>query len=325
MNTLLLNRDFKLPDDGWFHVVPLGEYPHRQGKVVQVLDNKATEAIVTAFKLESSKENYPGILVDFDHFSSVATQSSKAAGWITELQNRENGVWANIRWTEEGSTAVKGGSYRLVSPTWTMDQCETVKNYTLKNKLDPKFFPSAERWPLVRPLKLHSLALTNEPNLGGMVPLTNRNASDDAAATPNTQPQRRNDMENLKKALGLAADATEEQAIAEVTKIKNRATEAESNASKLTEENKVLLNSQVDADLLKYANRIKPESKDALKAQLLSNRSGTIALLESLADIQVHQPLHNRAESKTPTEEKKEDKPAAPRDEVAIWNAQFKK
>jgi len=34
--------------------------------------------------------------------------SSEAAGWITELESRDTGLWARVRWSDAGLAAVRG-------------------------------------------------------------------------------------------------------------------------------------------------------------------------------------------------------------------------
>ncbi len=155
INLPITNRDFELPEDGFFHIAPLGEFAHSSG-VKQVVDLAAVKSMVNRFQEEANQPNFPGMLIDFDHFSHSADQTSAAAGWITELQNRANGLWAKIRWSDLGDAAVKGGRYRLVSPVWNRSDCEDLG--------DSK----------VRPLRLDRVALTNDPNLKGLTPLSNR-------------------------------------------------------------------------------------------------------------------------------------------------------
>lgn len=163
----ITNRDFKLPDDGWIQVAPLGEHPHPSG-IIQVLDKEACEAMVNRFNEEAKSENFPGLLLDFDHFSSDTKAPSTAAGWIEKLENRADGLWAQVRWSTDGEAAIKGGNYRLVSPVWNRSQCEVVGNPD-----DKKF----------RPQRLDRAALTNDPVLKGMCPVSNRSGSGDDADT----------------------------------------------------------------------------------------------------------------------------------------------
>ena len=86
---LILNRDFELPADGWYHIAPLGEFPHAAAGVVQIIDADACRAIVNAFRDQAAKPNFPGLLIDFDHFSLDRQKPSEAAGWISDVQFRE--------------------------------------------------------------------------------------------------------------------------------------------------------------------------------------------------------------------------------------------
>jgi hypothetical protein len=162
--------DFKFEKDGWVHVMPLGEFPHAEAGVVQVIDSEALKAITEDFKAKAGTENFPGLLVDFDHFSMDTDKPSEAAGWITELKADDEGLWAKVRWTAKGETAVTGGEYRLVSPVFPKPSlCEDLGESR------------------IRPRQLQSVALTNEPNIKGARPLTNREPAgpEQPTETPN--------------------------------------------------------------------------------------------------------------------------------------------
>ncbi len=175
MNTLILNREtFQMPEDGWYQMAPLGEFPHLASGVVQVVDAAACVSMVNRFNEESQAENFAGLLIDFDHFSLDRGNKSEAAGWIVALEFRAprdeggnlkpevgNGLWAKIRWSDLGEDAVKGGRYRFLSPVWTRADCEELGN------------------DRVRPVRLLNAAVTNDPNLKGMVPLSNRQQTAD--------------------------------------------------------------------------------------------------------------------------------------------------
>ena len=99
---LILNRDFKMPDDGWCQLAPLGEFPHAAAGIVQVIDREACEAMAARFGEQAGvapfdklrAESFPGVLIDFDHFSLDAGQRSEAAGWIVALEARGGGAAA---------------------------------------------------------------------------------------------------------------------------------------------------------------------------------------------------------------------------------------
>jgi len=151
------NKDFVLAADGWVQVTPCGEFPHAGAGVVQVIDRAACDRIAAEFDARKSDANFPGVLVDFDHFSLDTGQSSEAAGWITELESRDTGLWARVRWSDAGLSAVRGGRFRLMSPVFPPPSaCEDLGGGK------------------IRPRALVSVALTNEPNIKGGRPIANR-------------------------------------------------------------------------------------------------------------------------------------------------------
>ena len=151
------NNTFVLAGDGWVQVTPCGEFPHVGAGVTQVIDREACDRIAAEFNGRKTDANFPGVLVDFDHFSLDTAQSSEAAGWITELESRDTGLWARVRWSDAGLSAVRGGRFRLMSPVFPpLSACEDLGGGK------------------IRPVMLVSVALTNEPNIKGGRPLANR-------------------------------------------------------------------------------------------------------------------------------------------------------
>ncbi len=148
---------FALPKDGWYHLAPRGEFSgidDLTGAVVtQTLDDEAFAAILADFNQQAAAENFSGILIDYDHFSSDPDKSSEAAGWITELQVREDGLWFRVRWSNIGESNLKAGCYRFISPVFG-------GAYTDKTT--------------ARPVKLLAAGLTNDPNFKTLRPLSNR-------------------------------------------------------------------------------------------------------------------------------------------------------
>ena len=164
MNAVLMNRDgFQVPADGFYQIAPLGEFGHAQAGLVQVVDAEACAAMVNRFTEDAKLPNFAGLLVDFDHFSLDGEKKSEAAGWITALENRDGGLFAKIRWSDVGDAAVKGGRYRFLSPVWARGDCADLGNGR------------------VRPMRLLNAAVTNDPNLKGMQPLSNSGQSSEVS------------------------------------------------------------------------------------------------------------------------------------------------
>ncbi len=128
-----ISNRFTVPSD-WIQVAPIGEFPHAKAGLVQVLDRDAITAMANTFN-EQKKE----ALVDFDHRSQNPEHKSEAAAWISNLEARNDGLYAKMRWTDEGKKAVEGGTYRFISPVWKREDCVDLGN----NRCRPMVFDSA--------------------------------------------------------------------------------------------------------------------------------------------------------------------------------------
>ncbi len=321
---LILNRNFELPDDGWYQLAPLGEFPHQGAGVCQLIDADACGRMIEAFENAQSKtDNFPGLLIDFDHFSLDAEKHSEAAGWITNLkfissppssessvvknESASPGLYANIRWSDVGEAAVRGGRYRFLSPVWVKADCEDLGD----NRL--------------RPIRLLNAAVTNDPNLKGILPLSNRNSApsvvkDSPAAFDNASSYKNPDLtqEELMKAivdallkkLDLPPEAGADviqSAIENITPpgdVEALLNRAESAEGKIADLEKAQLESDADAFLDEHADVI--ENRDEVRTQFLENRQLTESVFKNLksppsaqppvpsASPDTRRPLHNR-------------------------------
>ena len=309
---------FQLPKDGWYHLIPSGEYPGlledasgTKTRVIQVCDTASLNAIVNRFTLEASQPNFGGVLIDQEHFSYDPGKSTEAFGWIKELQHRGidadrhapgTGVWARIEWTDTGAPAVSTGRYRFISPVWQPKDCEILTDKS----------GNATR---LRPLRLDTAGLTNKPNMHGMVPLSNRKPSQQDAASTQTKTESIAEplMNQIATKLGLSAEASEEAILGELARILNRAADAETRLRPLADENASLKNridslesEQIDADL--DAHGIREENvRGKLRPVLIpmKNRAERVGFLDLIAKpsaptSQPVKPLTNRDLSKTP-------------------------
>ena len=275
MKSLILNRDFRHPTDGFYQLMPFGEFPADldevvDGKVVtrevvQVCDIQSGQAIANRFQAAAAAAGFPGMLVDYDHFSLDKAKESIAAGWITEMVNRDDGLYGRIRWTASGQPKVDGGDYRFLSPVFDPALCEDLGG----NRL--------------RPLDMLLSALTNDHNMKTMKPLTNRAAGAPESGTetkPQQQERNAQMMTKLLPVLALVATASEDDVVAAVQKLVNRSKEADGLQAKVTALEKADLERQVEADLEKFAPVI--QNRDEVKQQLLTNREGTLKILRAM-------------------------------------------
>lgn len=214
MNSPVLNRDFAHPSDGWYQIEAKGEHPNRAAGVVQVIDDEAAQNIVNRFNEDAANgklRHGNEMLIDHEHFSDQPDQETRAYGWLQELQNRADGIYARVRWTKTGREAVDGGDYRFFSTEYDAKDLRVVNSESRRRK---------EETQRVRPLRLGGLSLTNMNNNRGQKPITNRDPNGSA-----DEPQRTKTMNTVAIKLGLAADAAEEIILAEVTRLLNRVTE----------------------------------------------------------------------------------------------------
>lgn len=291
MNTQILNRAGGLPADGWYEIETPGEHFNAAAGVVQLLDAKAFASIANRVKELAAGPNFGGLLVDQDHFSLDPEKSSEAFGWLLEVRNRDGQpLQGRIDWTDIGEPAVTKKRFKFFSTVYDPQNVEKVGTRIINGRT----------YPLVRPLALDRLALTNDPNNKGGKPISNRDGKPAGAA------ENKNDttMKSLLKKLGLADDASEDSAVAAIEKITNRATTAEGQVTTLTKERDTLLAAQVETDLEKYKNRYKPENRETVKKQLIANRALTIELLDATEPAAEKKPdparITNRSDATTP-------------------------
>jgi len=282
MNAPILNREFKHPADGWYHIEPRGEHPNREAGVVQVIDGEACEEIANRFNADADAGTLTHgheMLIDHEHFSHDADKETRAFGWLTRLQNRDDGIYGQIRWSTTGKAAVDGGDYRFFSTEYDPQNLAALNRE--KNR--------------VRPTALSGLTLTNRPNNKGGRPITNRNTLPDDPANLTAGEladiqNRKHTMKQIATRLGLSADASEEAILGELTKLENRATTAEAQVAPLTVERDTLKNrvtaldaEQIAADL--DAHGVKDEAVRNRLTPVLStmkNREERIAFLTDI-------------------------------------------
>lgn len=293
---------FTLPPDNFVHIVALGRFWNSDiGKSggIQLIDEAACQAMLTVFNRQASKSGFSGLLVDYDHNSWYKDKSSQAAGWITAIQQRADGLYAQIRWTDDGLRKVEGGTYRFISPVFGLS--------------DPV---AGAVGPLYRPETLINIALTNSPNIKTLKPITNREASQ-------VSQQRKGSImdykQKLMELLGLDPQATDEaiaaacetsaQEIAnacttkkQVEEAANRATTAEARVKELEGKE---LERQVESDLETHKHVIL--NRETVKASLLSDRTGTLKVLSAIkpqaaADATTAQIVLNRAAAAVPSQ-----------------------
>lgn len=278
-----MNRAFALSEDGWVHLVPVGTHPGQIVKagepvlIDQVIDDLSLSRIMADFEPKAKDENFTGLLIDLEHFSHDITKKSEAAGWIKELQRRDDGIWGKVEWTELGQKLIDGKTYKNLSPVLMLEQL------------------SGNRY---RPVSLSDAGLTNKPLLKTLVPIQNRDRNMEGAH-----------MDKLRKLLSLSADAAEDQVVIQVQQALNRAAEADAlktRAETAETELKTLkteaLNRDADVFVEKHKDRITDPAK--MKALFVANRQAAEDLILLMKEPEKKNAKEtrtlNRADGKTP-------------------------
>lgn len=126
------------------------------------------------------------IVIDMEHATEIkapAGDPAPAAGWIRGIEVRNGAIWGRVEWTPAGAVAIENREYRYVSPVFSYE-------------------PGSGR---IR--QLLSVGLTNRPNLR-------------LQALNRQRPKEEEMFKRLLAAIGLAEDATEDQAVTAVSTLK---------------------------------------------------------------------------------------------------------
>ena len=258
---------FNLRADGRIHLAPYGEHPHKLG--VQIFDRAAADALVSAWKNAGSRE----LLADFEHESHDVAKRTEAAAWLGDLHADHEGLWCRPRWSDLGLSAAQNGRYRYVSPVW---DCEPL---------------GEGRW---KPVRLKDVGLTNQPNLKGLIPFSNRADS----GAPSKQPAKT--MNKIATALGLAESATEDEILAAIAELRSANTDFEK---------EVAANRTAEAEAFATARGVTdPDKRKSLVNRFVADPSGVKELFGCLPETPAKKEpeptkpraLTNRAQAATP-------------------------
>ncbi len=194
---------FELMQDGSMFV-PYGDFAHREG--MQRFDREAAErmgedlrgifsqirrvvrdGIARRAPIYIGHPDVPGRGAEFP--------DKRAYGWVTAVAAENDGMRLSIKWTSEGDRLVRDGHFAFYSPYWEADEV------------------GAGRSRVLRPMKLISVGLTNNPNIP--VPaLANEAAGEDDESNPD------DDMKKeLAEMLGKDDTTSEGDLLAEVKRL----------------------------------------------------------------------------------------------------------
>lgn len=112
----------------WMKVLPAGKWSARDGRGPFTSGQIGELRQIVERSLAYLGETE--MMVDYGH-----DNAGRAAGWVKELEAREDGIWARVEWTEAARTAIKAGEFRYISPFITdkKGQVDLLLNFALVN------------------------------------------------------------------------------------------------------------------------------------------------------------------------------------------------
>jgi phage I-like protein len=160
----------------WIRLLPLGRVDLVDSREPLEVDAEALESIVRDFRSRGVD-----LVIDYEH-QSLLGERAPAAGWIKDLETRQDGLWARVEWTPQAQEYLRHREYRYFSPVL---------------RLHPE-----SRKPMV----LMHVGLTNVPAIKGLPPLVAKiGAAGRAVPREETGKMR----EKIKLLLGLSPEAEE--------------------------------------------------------------------------------------------------------------------
>ncbi len=202
----------------WFQTFPpYGEYPvgaaikGARPDAMFVFDEASAREIIADFRSKAKRPDWPGVLVDREHFSADPEKESDAMAWARDIrQDADGSIWTRWEFTPEGERLWDGKVLVSRSPLFLSVPAKAGRVY--------------------HPVSLVSIGMTNTPHFKELSTL----AAARKAAEVNNTTGKNMDEEKLKEVLaelGLTEDAGAADVLAAVKALKDRASAAESAAS----------------------------------------------------------------------------------------------
>jgi phage I-like protein/cation transport regulator ChaB len=108
----------------WIRVLRLGENKLADGRDPFYVDKGSMKKILDAFEHRGND-----LVVDYEHqtMNTGNGGTAPAAGWIKELEARDDGLWARIEWTDKAKGFIGAREYRYFSPVVSLTEGRKVK------------------------------------------------------------------------------------------------------------------------------------------------------------------------------------------------------
>ncbi len=280
----------------WFQTFPpYGRYPvggtvkDAADDAVFVFDEAAAKAVMDAFKAAAKNPEWPGVLVDEEHYSLDSSKSSAAMAWAKDIRQENDGsIWTRWEFTPKGR--------------------ELWESKTLLNRSPA--FACARNGKEYRPVELKSIAMTNTPHFSKLSTL----AAARAAEVNNNKGEIH--MKKLMAELGLAEDASEDAAVAACKALKDQASAATKAKDEALAECR-----RMKCDAFIEANKAKIADEAACRAAYMANPENAEKLIAACKAPEAKTQTVLAAAKKTPEVKKDGESMATCREQMAALPA----
>ena len=234
---IICSSKFEITNLEEIKILPLGEVKTTKGNFY--VDEQSVNAMKEYFKKRGLD-----IVVDYEH-QSLSDKKALAGGWIKDFYIKDNCVVAKVEFTDIAKQEIENKQYKYLSPT-----------LFLKNG---------------KPVRLHSVALTNTPAIDNMYPLF---LSEDLKEELEGDDIKM-DIKKILEFLGLNENATEEDVLKKLEELKANETVEED----LNNEMQLSSNKEIISILGLKENATEEEIKNGL----LNLKNNTVSKTEFLA------------------------------------------
>lgn len=105
----------------WVQLLPMGSFKGRDGRGPWTVADRAELEAVLAATLDRMSDM--DLVVDYDHQTDLAAKAgvggtAPAAGWITDVDARADGIWGLVQWTAAAAQKLAAREYRYLSPVF---------------------------------------------------------------------------------------------------------------------------------------------------------------------------------------------------------------
>jgi len=127
----------------WVRVAPYGSWHHPKAGAFTIGPGNARQMVANAARGVD-------IVVDFED-QTLTGAKAPAAGWLKQLEARDDGVWARVEWTEQGRAMIEAKQYRYFSPVFAFDAKdprtgERIATALHSVALTASWIPVSARW-----------------------------------------------------------------------------------------------------------------------------------------------------------------------------------